>query len=343
MINSEIIIDSVHSLESHLKALNKTWDKVYVLVDENTNENCWPALYANQDFFTSAEIIALEAGEQTKSIEVCYQVWGALIETEATRNSLIVNLGGGMITDLGGFIASTFKRGIDFIHVPTSLLGMVDASIGGKTGINFDGLKNQIGTFTNPLFTLIDQNFLETLPEREFASGLAEVIKYGLIIDKSIIDILNSDSWNDEIGTLIKTSVNIKKDVVASDFKEQGERKKLNFGHTVGHAFETNAEGGLLHGEAITIGMIVESHISYKKGFITELEYKEIRVLIDKFFGIDDVSAFDIDELLDLMKSDKKNTDKGINFTLLTGIGTSVINQYVSEEEIRKSIVEAFE
>ncbi len=333
--SSNIITGSIHDFEKHL---TKTWSKIYVLVDENTQEHCLPRLFENLDFFSEAEVLVVEANESSKSIEIAYQLWGAMIETGGDRNSLLVNLGGGMISDLGGFVASTFKRGIDFIHIPTTLLAQVDAAVGGKTGVNFEGYKNQIGTFSFPEFTLIDTSFLETLPEREYLSGLGEVIKYGLIAEASIIDLLQSDKRDENLSEIIKKCIKIKSDIVEKDPLEKNERKKLNFGHTVGHAIETVKKGDLLHGEAIAYGMLCESFLSFKLGLLSENEVLKIEKIIYSFFAPIKLTSDELIDLYSIMKHDKKNSLNEINFSLLDSVGSCLVNQTVSTENIQESL-----
>lgn len=328
-----IIFDRVELLGKTIQEFGE-FSKVFVLVDESTNDKCFPLLLQNQDYFKYAEIIETPIGEQAKSLDIAYQIWGTLLENGADRNSLLINLGGGVITDLGGFIASTFKRGITFINVPTTLMGQVDAAIGGKTGINFEGIKNQIGTFNNPLFTFVDNSFLATLPKRELLSGLAEIIKYGLIEDSSIIDLVERD-WNKHLPELIKKCISIKKRIVENDFKELGERKKLNFGHTIGHAFEVFYDGQLTHGEAVAFGMVKEAELSFKQSLLREKEYLKIKKIINTNFGKLEFKNEEIERLLTFMKYDKKNLGDGINFTLLESIGNAKINYTLSEKEIR--------
>ena len=338
-MKNKTFIESVNNLESRLLSLNKTWSKVYILVDENTKEHCLPFLFSEMDFFKEAEVIEVGASEESKSIEICYQIWQMLQETGADRKSLLVNLGGGVITDLGGFIASTFKRGIDFVNTPTTLLGQVDASIGGKTGVNLEDSKNQIGTFSNPLFTLVDSVFLETLPQREFLSGMGEVIKYGVITDNELFRKLNDISYlNDNLNEILKTCIEIKEGIVARDFKEIGERKKLNFGHTVGHAIESFYRGELFHGEAIAIGMVCESYISVQKNELSISDLEEITSVIFTYFEKIKLEESSISGIMEIMKTDKKNENGKLNFTLLSGIGESDFDKFIDEKLVEESI-----
>jgi 3-dehydroquinate synthase len=343
MKNPIYYIDSIVNLDARITELNKTWTNIYILCDENTKVDCLPSLMEQVPFLEVANLLVLDPGEEYKTLEICDSLWTSLIDTGADRKSLVINLGGGVITDMGGFVASTFKRGIDFIHIPTTLLGQVDAAIGGKTGVNLEYSKNQVGTFAHPLFTFIDSQFLRTLPEREFMSGMGEVIKYGLIADKVLFDLLkDKQSLIANLETIIKSSTDIKNHYVTTDFKENGDRKKLNFGHTVGHAIESYYMGEVLHGEAIGAGMICESFISYKQGKITEQELKEIKEMIFSFYDKIELEEKMLDPIMNEMKADKKNVNGKLNFTLLTGIGTCEIDHFIEDELAKYSLTYYF-
>lgn len=335
---TNIIFNSIDNLGKTIQEYGD-YSKVFVLVDENTREYCFPLLLQNQDYFSRAEIIEVPVGEEAKTIDIAYQIWGTLLELEADRKTLLVNLGGGVVTDLGGFIASTFKRGIDFVNVPTTLMGQVDAAIGGKTGVNFEKLKNQIGTFANPLFVYIDNQFLNTLSEREQLSGLAEIIKYGLIEEAEIFQLVE-ENWNSNLPQLIKKCVAIKQRIVENDFTENGERKKLNFGHTIGHGLETLFAGELTHGEAVAQGMLIETYLSVNAGFLLEEKAKKITETITTYFTKPSLDKSQIDQLLAILKHDKKNREGKINFTLLTDIGSSKIDCFIPENTIHKILKE---
>lgn len=339
MTNPTYYIDSTANLEAKITELNKTWTNTYILCDENTKADCLPQLLEHVPFLEEANLLVLDPGEEYKTLEICDSLWSSLIDTGADRKSLLINLGGGVITDMGGFVASTFKRGIDFIHIPTTLLGQVDAAIGGKTGVNLEYSKNQVGTFAHPLFTFIDSQFLRTLPEREFMSGMGEVIKYGLIEDKGLFELLkDKQSLIANINSIIKSSTDIKNHYVTTDFKENGDRKKLNFGHSVGHAIESYYMGEILHGEAIGAGMICESYISWKKGMITEQELKGVNEMVFSFFDKIELEEKMIAPILNEMKADKKNVNGKLNFTLLSGIGTSEIDHFIEEDLAKESL-----
>lgn len=288
------------------------------------------------------EIIEIEPGEGMKTIATCVELWTLLTEMGADRKSLLINLGGGVITDLGGFVASTFKRGIDFVHIPTTLLGMVDAAIGGKNGVDLGLLKNQVGTITNPKLLIIDSAYLATLPQREMRSGLAEMLKHGLIQDKNyweqFLDLSQLDS--SQLDTLIYRSVEIKNSIVTQDPTENGIRKALNFGHTLGHAIESHfltTEKPLLHGEAIAIGMILEAYLSYEKGLLSKEDYHQIKYVLSDLFEVVTMTQNDIDVLLEYMIHDKKNEYGKVQFALLEGIGNISLNQGADNEMISRA------
>lgn len=320
------------------------YSKVFVLVDSKTSEFCMPDFLANLATEVPIEIIEFEAGEQYKNIETCYEIWSALTELGGDRKSIILNLGGGVVTDLGGFVASTYKRGIEYINIPTTLLAMVDASIGGKNGVDLGNLKNQIGTITTPKAVLINTDFLATLPQNEMRSGLAEMLKHGLIQDKTYWNKLkNLNSLNtDDLDVLIHQSVAIKNKIVLQDPTENGIRKALNFGHTLGHAIESyflenEAKKPLLHGEAIAVGMILESFLSMEKNLLTKEEYQEIKYVITDIFEEVEFSKNDIEKITELLIHDKKNEFGKVQFALLDGIGNVKINQFVSNELINSA------
>lgn len=321
--------------------LTDAYSKVFVLVDSKTSEYCLTDFLANIATEVEIEIIEFEAGEQFKNIETCFEIWSALTDLGGDRKSIILNLGGGVVTDLGGFVASTFKRGIEYINVPTTLLAMVDASIGGKNGVDLGNLKNQIGTITTPRAVLIDTQFLATLPQNEMRSGLAEMLKHGLIQDKEYwnkFKNLNSLTTED-LDTLIHQSVQIKNSIVSQDPTENGIRKALNFGHTLGHAIESyflenEEKQQLLHGEAIAIGMILESYLSLKKELISNDEYQEIKYIILDLFERVEFNTIEIEKIIDLLIHDKKNEFGKVQFALLDGIGKVKINQFASNELI---------
>ena len=244
------------------------YSKVFVFTDSNTSEICLPVFREMLDDFSEFDLIETDPGEENKNIDFCIGIWKTLLDFEADRKCLMINLGGGVITDMGGFIASTYKRGIHFINIPTTLLAQVDASVGGKTGIDIDNVKNMVGTFTLPQAVFIETAFLKTLPECELLSGFAEMIKHGLIADKGYFEVLRNSDYKNLDAQAIYRSVEIKNEIVTTDPHEQNLRKILNFGHTIGHAIEgyslLNDGSPLLHGEAIAAGMICEGYLSHK-------------------------------------------------------------------------------
>lgn len=321
-----------------------TYSTLFVLADSNTSQHCLPRFLQQLATEIAIEIIEIEPGEESKTIDTCIEVWHALTELGADRKSLVINVGGGMVTDLGGFAASAFKRGIDFINLPTSLLAMVDASVGGKTGVDLGSLKNQIGVIKNPEAVLIDLEMLDTLPQIQMRSGLAEMLKHGLIADKSY--------WNnftdlgglkvDDLGQLIHRSVQIKNEIVAQDPHEKNVRKLLNFGHTLGHAIESyhlesETKQTLLHGEAIAIGMVLEAYLSLQNNLIAETEYIEIKSVIQSIFPPVEFSFDDVSNIITLLAHDKKNEFGAVNFVLLKSIGNAIIGQSVENNLIYKA------
>jgi 3-dehydroquinate synthase len=314
-----------------------------ILTDENVNSLWSEFLVTNFDFLSRAEIIEIPAGEENKNLEICHSVWQTLSEMNVSRKDVLLNFGGGMVTDLGGFVASTFKRGIPFVNIPTTLLAQVDASIGGKTGIDLDAFKNQVGTFAEPDFVFISNEFLETLPAEHLISGFAEMLKHGLISDE--------DYWNDLIKIrpensenlipFIKKSVQIKSEIVQSDFNEIGKRKTLNFGHTIGHALEgyfLNSQNPLLHGHAVGLGMLAESYISHLRGKISKEEFDAIDLVVSNLYANFLIEQPDIEKLMELMKNDKKNSSDQIRFVLLNGIGNCEFDCQIEQQLIVDSI-----
>ena len=308
-----------------------TYSKVFVLVDENTKEHCLPVFEKTMANAFPFDLIEIKAGEVHKNIEACTHVWQALSALDADRKSLLINLGGGVVTDLGGFVASTYKRGIDFINIPTTLLSMVDASVGGKTGVDLGSLKNQIGVINQPKMVLVSTVFLETLEDRQMRSGFAEMLKHGLIQDTSYWKALKSLSNLDTVGEDIYTSVSIKNKVVLEDPTEQHLRKILNFGHTLGHAVESyflenDDKETLLHGEAIAVGMVLEAYLSNKLTGLPTEDLEDIKTSFFKWYPKVDFTSSDITAILSMLKFDKKNSHGNINFVLLESIGNPVID-----------------
>ena len=321
---------------------DNAYSAVFVLTDNNTNLHCLP--HASSKIQFDYKTLEMLAGEENKHIQSCVSLWDSLSEMGADRKSLLINIGGGVVTDLGGFVACTFKRGIDFINIPTSLLAMVDASVGGKTGIDLGALKNQVGIIREPKMVLVDTDFLGTLPDSEYRSGYAEMLKHGLIQEPAYFEALSGFLNKEEILPHIHHSVGVKAKVVSEDIDEQGLRKILNFGHTLGHAVESNFltaqnKTRLLHGEAIAIGMILEAFLSVK---VSGLSLESARKIKNVFHGIYPKVSFDnetITEVIKMLTHDKKNENGNVLFVLLKSIGEPVWNQSASEE----LILEAFD
>ena len=318
-------------------------DRTFILVDETTEHCCLP-IVSGLDCVRGAQIIVIGATDSNKTLESLSHVWEALGEGGATRHSLLINIGGGMVTDLGGFAASTFKRGINYINIPTTLLSMVDASVGGKTGINFRGLKNEIGVFSNASTVILDTTFLKTLDAENICSGYAEMLKHGLISNEKMwAELINFDLAQpdlQQLQTMVADSVAVKQRIVTEDPLEQGIRKALNLGHTVGHAFESFAlkHSPILHGYAVAYGLISELYLStVKTGFPSDKMHQTVS-FIKEHYGKMAITCDDYSTLLELMTHDKKNVAGTINFTLLGGIGDIRINQTATKEDIYEAL-----
>ncbi len=305
-------------------------DRIFVLVDETTNKLCW-SLVKDYLCLKDAQTIVIGATDRRKNLDTLVHVWESLQQGKATRHSLLINLGGGMVTDLGGFAASTYKRGINFINIPTTLLAMVDASVGGKTGINFGGLKNEIGVFNDAEFVLLDTNWLRTLDEENIRSGYAEMLKHGLIADETM--------WAELINFNL-AQPNIKERIVTEDPHEKGIRKALNLGHTFGHAFESWAmkRQPILHGYAVAFGLIAELYLATTQTDFPTERMRQTVNFIRAYYGSLPITCNDYPELIELMHHDKKNRGNEINVTLLGGIGDIRIDQTITEEDIKEAL-----
>ncbi len=320
---------------------NYSTSKILILVDENTHDYCLDYLLTNFEELSDAEIMLLPAGEENKVMEVCFQVWEAMSEYKISRKDLIINLGGGVVTDMGGFIASIYKRGIDFIQIPTTLLAMVDASIGGKTGIDLGAYKNQLGVFSNPKAIYCDLSFLQTLDEPEIKNGFAEMLKHALILDKNHWNELKLATYKNLTEDFVEQSIRVKNEIVLLDPFEKNIRKKLNFGHTFGHALEgyfLSQEEELKHGHAVAMGILCESYLSHK---IRGLSFDSLTEIVDFILSVYpkveiDEEAFD--EIFDLMKQDKKNAQSKILCVLLNEIGESEIDILLNYEQIIETL-----
>ena len=333
--------DLGQSLKEAMEACER--DKVFILMDETTERCCLPVVEAAVGL-QDAKRIVIGATDTHKNLESLAHVWEELGTGGGTRHSLLINIGGGMVTDLGGFAASTFKRGINYINIPTTLLSMVDASVGGKTGINFRGLKNEIGVFNNASTVILDTQFLKTLDTENICSGYAEMLKHGLISNEQMwAELMNFDLEQPDLKLLsrmVADSVAVKERIVTEDPTEQGIRKALNLGHTVGHAFESFAlkHQPVLHGYAVAWGLICELYLScMKTGFPTDKMHQTVR-FIKEHYGMMTITCDDYPTLLELMTHDKKNVAGIINFTLLGGIGDIRINQTATKDEIYEAL-----
>jgi 3-dehydroquinate synthase len=317
------------------------YSKIFVFADSTTSEVCLPLFQEMLDDFSGFDLIETDPGEENKNIDFCIGIWKTLLDFGADRKCLMINLGGGVITDMGGFVASTYKRGIDFINIPTTLLSQVDASVGGKTGIDVDNVKNMVGTFTLPQAVFIETAFLKTLPQRELLSGFAEMIKHGLIVDRNYYNELKNSDYQHITPQAIYRSVEIKNEVVTEDPHEKGLRKILNFGHTIGHAVETyaliNDEKPLTHGEAIAIGMICEAFLSSKNNTLSAEDLNDVTDYISKLYPAYYIKEESYTSLMEFMQSDKKNENGQIMFSLLSSIGKCDYNCRVSENDILAS------
>ena len=331
--------DIVHDLKAFFET--KSYTKVAVIVDENTKLHCYPKI---REVVPDHILIEIRSGEEEKNLNTCQLIWKDLTNNSFDRKSLVVNLGGGVIGDMGGFCAATYKRGIDFINIPTTLLAQVDASIGGKLGIDFHNFKNHIGVFQNPLKVFLDVSFFETLNPEEMRSGYAEIIKHCLIRDGKMFEkIINTPYEQLDHYELTKHSVNIKNKVVEEDPTEQGLRKILNFGHTIGHAIESyyldQPDKKLLHGEAIAVGMICEAYLSKTMLGLTELELEKISNYVLSIYRSIKIAESDIKSIIQLTKQDKKNEGDKIKCSLLNSIGDCTFNIDIDKNDIEQSIL----
>lgn len=331
-------------LTSLVQQLNKhEYSSLFILVDENTEQHCLTRFLAHTEL-NPTSVLVMQAGEENKHLSTCEKLWNELSSLGADRNSALINLGGGVVTDLGGFVACTFKRGIDFYNIPTTLLSMVDASVGGKTGIDLGALKNQIGIIQEPQQVVIDSQWLSTLPLEEVRSGFAEMLKHGLIADANYWGKLKGlvNLTPEVLSPYIKPSVAVKSEVVKEDPYEKGLRKILNFGHTLGHAIEsyflvTPSKQRLLHGEAIAIGMVLEAYLSIECCGLSPEEAKEIKIVFQQFYPQVEIKKEDVDAILALLRHDKKNKAGRINFVLLTKIGIPAIDVQVPQDLFQKA------
>lgn len=318
--------------------------RVFILADENTRERCFDTLLSKVPTFKTCEVVTIPSGEQHKNIHTCGDLWNYLTEKKADRHTLLLNLGGGMVSDLGGFAASTFKRGIRYINIPTSLIGQIDASIGGKVGIDHGNLKNLVGMYANPEAVFIDPGFLKSLPVSEMLSGFAEIVKYGLISDASFWYFVSNKSFQEHNDwfQLIVRSVEIKASVVKVDPLERKYRKVLNFGHTIGHALESavldSGSPPVSHGMAVATGMICATYLSQMTMSLPGEASARIYRYIGENLGILSELGLHKERILELILHDKKNEGGKVLFTLLSGIGYAVINREIEVGLVRESL-----
>jgi len=327
----------------YLHQKNQSGCRFFILTDENTKKHCLDKFVKNTPHIENYTNITISSGEENKTLKTCEMIWKILTEEFAGRNSLLLNLGGGVISDIGGFAASVYKRGIPHCNVPTTLLGMIDAAVGGKTGVDFLGLKNIIGTFSPAERTYINIDFLKTLPEEHLRSGFAELLKIALVSGRELWDQLSPLNFNDMLSKpeIISAAVALKKHIVQQDPLEKDIRKSLNFGHTIGHALESysiiHGKNPLLHGDAVAIGMICETWLSNK---VSGLSEEETKMIITKIVDSNGKHKLNIEksELLRMIRNDKKNAGSKISFTLLKSIGNACIDQHFSEKLIFEAL-----
>jgi 3-dehydroquinate synthase len=315
-------------------------DYIFIICDSNTMRHCLPVLITSCKALKDAEIIELEPGEESKDLNIIHHIWQTLTEFGCTRQSLVINLGGGVVSDIGGFAASTFKRGVGFINLPTTLLAMADASVGGKTGINFNGIKNHIGTITQPEAIFIYTPFLNTLPQNELQSGFAEIIKSALIKDKAFFFELLKQNTVVFSESVISKAIAIKYEIVKKDPQEKTVRKLLNFGHTYGHALESvfmTKEKPLLHGQAVGIGMMLEVYLSYLKKFISKEAAFTIIAYLKSIYSIPVLNEKDWQQVNHYLTQDKKRMDKRLMFVLLKQVGKGEMNVFVTPAMLKKA------
>lgn len=317
------------------KQLVDSHSKTFILCDGNTINYCLP-LFFEMTRISKFILIEIPSGERNKNLDTVQIIWKQLVENHADRKSLLINIGGGMVSDIGGFAASCYQRGIDFINIPTTLLAMVDASIGGKTGIDFQGIKNQIGTFSQPLAVFVSTGFLYTLPKRELLSGLGELVKYGFVCNKSFLEVrLPLDR------EFVRKAIEAKEIITSADPTEKGLRKVLNFGHTIGHALEAlmiENHNNMLHGEAVALGMLPALYLSAKYCNLDRKWIELYKVLYKNYFNYFDIKNLQIENILEMMRHDKKNADGKIKFVLISEPGIPVIDVFVKETDIVDSL-----
>lgn len=337
--NYQVVFDDWAVLEEMLNDVK--YSNILLIVDENTSLHCLPIL--KKHIYTDFQTIIISSGEEHKNIDTCKYIYSQMLALGLDRKSLCVNLGGGVIGDMGGFCAATYMRGMDFVQIPTTLLSQVDASVGGKLGIDFQGVKNIVGIFQEPKMVFISPQFLKTLATEQLKSGYAEILKHALIQDKQLWNKLQtSHSWEDNCDVdTIYHSILIKNKVVSQDWKEVGLRKILNFGHTIGHAVESlsfEEETPLLHGNAVAIGILCESHIAQQKGYLGPKDFLQIEKTITKIYGHHPRYVMEYDKIIALMKHDKKNDRGKILCSFIDQIGNCLYDQMITHNEVQNSL-----
>lgn len=345
MKNKPRIFCQIGSLNKLNELIDLTkYSKIAVLTDVNLI-NLYKKQFEKTFLLKNYNLIVIDSGEKQKKIKTVEKVWLKLYDFSFDRNSLLINFGGGMISDLGGFVAGTFMRGINFINIPTTLLSQVDAAIGGKTAINFNTVKNGVGLFINPNYIIIDPLLTESLSDREILSGFAEILKYGILFDQKMFNLLSSKPFLSfslkELEQLIKKSYFFKTELIKKDFLEIGPRKLLNFGHTIGHAFESlsmQTKSSLTHGEAVAIGMLIESEIAQKSGLLTKDDLEKIKNVINRNYFFKLSKTLNLKNIIEKMKFDKKNVNNQIHWSLPTAIGEALYDQFVDKEIVVRVI-----
>ncbi|MBP7508033.1 MAG: 3-dehydroquinate synthase [Prolixibacteraceae bacterium] len=329
-------------MHDHISRLNNR--PIVIICDKNTRLYCLDIFKKELKIdINKLHIIEIKLGERSKSLQTCKYIWDALLAINCDKGDVVINLGGGVVCDIGGFAASVFKRGIRFINVPTTLLAMVDAGIGGKTGIDYSGIKNIIGTIVLPELTLIDDRYLNTLDDSDLKCGFAEMLKHALIWDKNYWDNLMLCNYQNPGIDLIKRSVEIKQTIVSQDLYETGKRKLLNFGHTIGHGIEAyflkeNIKSSIKHGEAVAGGIILESYISMRLGLLSEVNFKLIEKSIKRVFGIIKIPEDAPHDILEIIRQDKKNRNNDLLFVLLKDIGKAEYDVVVKDQDVLESL-----
>src|SRR5574344_860917 len=338
-------------LNRHLKGESYKNSKFFILLDENTYSNCLATLICKVPVLEEAEFMEVPVGETAKSIEVVSQLWSTLMESHADRNSVIVNLGGGCVSDLGGFVAASYQRGIHYINIPTTLIGMVDAAIGGKTAVNLDGVKNAVGFFYTPVVTCVEPEFLDTLPAEEMQNGLCEMLKTLLLANPERYEQLRQQVAANQVllsQELIQECVSVKSAVVKTDPTDRGVRKILNLGHTFAHAFEcfsvhhTDSKmfpSAIPHGKAVGLGLWCALYLSVKKLGLPENVLTQYQEALQLLAPIPTITLSDTEELLSYMQHDKKNANDMILCVLLQEVAAPVIDVEVDENEIRDTLL----